>query len=182
MIAIFELFHFGGVPKESAAGICLRADQIIDLELGADVHSAHRVIHQNNFRFGAERTSEQGLLLISAREREDIVAHVRGADIDPFLPALGKLVLQLGRNQRTSAKRGNRANADIFGDRPERKNPVALAVSGNQGDRISDLEPGQTSRCPTKNREQQFRLSMTGETGQSDDFALMRHQFDAVAA
>src|ERR1039457_3916750 len=85
-VAIVELVDFAGVPKEGAAVARLLAEEVVHLQLGADIDTAHRIVHQNNPRVGAQRSSEQHLLLIAAREREDVVIHVRRADVDPLLP------------------------------------------------------------------------------------------------
>ena len=67
------------------------------------------------------------------------------------------------------------ANTDVFGDRPKREYAVTLTVSGDQRDGIGHLEPGKAAGRTAKDGQQQLRLSMTRETGQPDNFALMRH-------
>ena len=67
MVAIVELFGFGGVPEEGAALAGLLAHQIVDFELGADIDAAHRIIHQHDLGVGAERAGKQRLLLVAAR-------------------------------------------------------------------------------------------------------------------
>src|SRR5882762_1986764 len=57
-VAIFELVDFGGVPKERAAVARLLAQQVVHLQLGADIDATHRLVHQNNLRVGSQRSSE----------------------------------------------------------------------------------------------------------------------------
>ena len=73
----------------------LGADELVDLDLGAVVDAAHRIVHQHDARVGGERAGEQRLLLIAARERQDVVADVGRADPDPLAPGVGQL--RLGR-------------------------------------------------------------------------------------
>src|SRR4029079_10949804 len=85
------------------------------------------------------------------------------------------------RNQWTIKQGSERANANVFSDRPEREDSVALTVPGDQRDRIGHFEPGKSTGCRGKHREQQLSLAMTGESGQPNNLALMGNQFDAVA-
>src|SRR5882672_11393057 len=48
VVAIVELFGFGGVPEEGAALARLLAHEVVDFELGADVDAAHRIVHQHD--------------------------------------------------------------------------------------------------------------------------------------
>src|SRR5882672_4084733 len=74
-VAIVELVDFGGVPKEGAAVARLLPQQVVHLQFGADIDPAHRIVHQNNPRVGTQRSSEQRLLLIAARKRENVLPH-----------------------------------------------------------------------------------------------------------
>src|SRR3954465_12503037 len=55
MVALLQFVGFGGVPEEGPPGAGRLGDQIVDLELGADVDAAHRVVHQHQPRVRAER-------------------------------------------------------------------------------------------------------------------------------
>src|SRR3546814_5244978 len=57
------------VPEEGASRFRLGADEVIDLELGADVDAAHGVVHQHDLGVGAQRAGEQHLLLVRSEER-----------------------------------------------------------------------------------------------------------------
>ena len=61
---------------------------LVDLQLGADVDAAHRVVHQDDLGVGAERAGEQRLLLVAAGERQDVVVDVRRLDADALRASL----------------------------------------------------------------------------------------------
>src|SRR5580704_7172943 len=69
VVAVFEFFHFSCVPEESAPGGRFISNQLIHLEFGANINSAHRVVHQQDLRFRPEGPREQGFLLVPTRER-----------------------------------------------------------------------------------------------------------------
>src|SRR5450755_1704244 len=66
VVAVLELLGLGGVPEESAAAARLLAEQVVDLELGADVDAAHRIVHEDDPCVRAQRAGEQRLLLVAA--------------------------------------------------------------------------------------------------------------------
>src|SRR5437868_6867040 len=86
VIAVLELIGLGGVPEEGPAASRLFAQQIVDLELGAYVDAAHRIVHQDDAGVGPERAREQGLLLVSTRQRENVVVQARRANAHSLLP------------------------------------------------------------------------------------------------
>src|SRR5260221_13109836 len=47
-VAIHELIGLRRVPQEGATFTRFGGDQFVDLELGADIDAAHRVIHQDD--------------------------------------------------------------------------------------------------------------------------------------
>src|ERR1700733_4254666 len=69
-VAVLQLVDLGRIPKEGAAPLRLRADQVIDFKLGVEIDAAHRIVHQHDARVRAKRARAQRLLLIAARERE----------------------------------------------------------------------------------------------------------------
>ena len=91
VVAVLELVDLGRVPEEGAALGRLLADEVVDLELGADVDAAHRIVHQDDPRVRAERAGEQRLLLVAAGQRQDVVVDVGRADADLLLPGFGQL-------------------------------------------------------------------------------------------
>ena len=85
------------------------------------------------------------------------------------------------RNQKSIAQAGDRADADILGDRPQRKDAVRLAVAGNQRHRRGNLDAAACARVAASNIcKKQPRLAMSGQAGQADDLALMRDEFGTV--
>ena len=103
MIAIFQLVGLRRVPKEGAALFGFLAEEIIDFQLGADVHTAHRVVHEDDHCIGTKRARKQCLLLIAARQRKDVVAQVRCANANFLLPVCSKLLFQFGGEKKTLA-------------------------------------------------------------------------------
>src|ERR1700744_3224017 len=93
-VAILQFLGFGGVPEEGAPAARLVAQEIVDLELGAIVAPAHRIVHQHDPRVRAERAREQRFLLIAAGERQDVVVDVGRTDLDARAPAIGELRLE----------------------------------------------------------------------------------------
>src|SRR6478672_8640605 len=73
VVAIVQLFRFGGVPQEGTTGSGFRPDQFIDFELGADIDAAHRIIHQHDPRIRSQSASKEYLLLVTPRERKNVV-------------------------------------------------------------------------------------------------------------
>src|SRR6185369_9386020 len=80
VVAMREFLGLGGVPEERAATPRLFAEQVVDLDLGADVDAAHRIVHQYDPRIRAQGAGEQRLLLVAAGQRKDVVVHARGAN------------------------------------------------------------------------------------------------------
>ena len=176
VVAVVQLFDLGGVPDEGAPRLRLGADQLVDLQLGADIDAAHRVVHQDDAGIGAERAGEQHLLLVAAGERQDVVVDVRRLDADALPPfvrqgGLGGAVDQAGLHQRAHG-----AHRDVARDRPEMQHAVILAVAGDQGDRARD--GGLCAPLPGRlvDLQQQAGLAMAGQAGKADDFALVRDQ------
>src|ERR1700722_8763911 len=62
-VAVLQLIDLGRVPKEGAAPLRLRADQVIDFKLGVEIDAAHRIVHQHDPRIRSERAREQRFLL-----------------------------------------------------------------------------------------------------------------------
>ena len=85
-----RLTHFRGVPDKRAARFGLIGDHAVDFKLGANINTAHGIVHQDDAGFGAECPGEKRLLLVAAGQRQDIVVHVRRADAHPAFPVTGK--------------------------------------------------------------------------------------------
>ena len=86
---------------------------------------------------------------------------------------LGELGLALAGDEQALAERGDRADADVLGDRPEREDAVGLAVAGDQRHRRRDLDAAARRRdAPSKMSQEQLRLAVPGKAGKADDLAL----------
>src|SRR3984957_2939547 len=79
-VAVLQLIDLGRIPEEGATLLRFGADQVIDFKLGVEIDAAHWIIHQHDARVRAKGAREQRLLLIAARERENVVVDVRRAD------------------------------------------------------------------------------------------------------
>src|SRR5271165_4950862 len=174
--AVLQLFRFRRVPDKGPPRRGLGADQIIDLELGAVVDAAHRVVHQDDARVGGERPGEQRLLLVAAGERQDRIIDVGREDVDAPPPKVGEVLLTPLRNEQAGAQGLERADADVVGDRPLRKDAVGYPVAGHQRDRPLDPFARARTRSGGEHGEQALGLAMAGETREADDLALARDQ------
>ena len=77
-----NLRQFGrGDQHRRAVGRKL-ADDVVDLDLRADVDAVGRFVEQQDLGSRQQRTREQGFLLIAARQGHDRLAHVRHSDIE----------------------------------------------------------------------------------------------------
>ena len=87
--------------------------------------------------------------------------------------------LEARRYQRTDTQLGERADADVLGDRPLRKYAVGLPVAGDQRHPTGHLvraAPG-----GGEGLQQQISLAVAGEAREADDLAFMRDQLLTVA-
>ena len=180
-VAIVELFGLRGVPQERAAGARLRADEVVDLELGAVVDAAHRIVHQDDPGIGAERPREQRLLLVAARQRQDVVVGVGRADLDLVDPAF-----RPARARGVAKPASRRAGRRSSGCRYSRRSTTAERCR-RPGGRRRPAPPARSPRCAACRREaapkisrMSLRLAMSGEPGQADDLAFMRGELGAV--
>src|SRR6202020_3440427 len=113
-VAVLQLVDLGRIPEEGAALLCFGADQVIDFKLGVEIDAAHRIVHQHDACVGAKRPREKRLLLIAARERENVVVDVRRADLDALAPGVGEFFFKASRKQRARAQLFQRAHADVM--------------------------------------------------------------------
>src|SRR5580704_15565321 len=103
-VAVLQLVDLGRIPEEGAALLRFGADQVIDFELGVEIDAAHRIVHQHDPRVRSERPREQRLLLITARERENVVVDVWRANLDALAPGVGEFLFKARREQRARAE------------------------------------------------------------------------------
>src|SRR5262245_56859793 len=76
-IAEKELVVLRRVPEEGATGTRRRADLVVELALGADIHTTGWIVEQDDFGLRREGACDQRLLAIAAAEREDRLTGAR---------------------------------------------------------------------------------------------------------
>src|SRR3954453_11612449 len=76
MVAVPQFIEVRRVPEKCSSGLRLLMDEVVDFESRADIHPPHGIVHEYDAGIGRQSTREQSLLLISARERQDIIADV----------------------------------------------------------------------------------------------------------
>ena len=113
-------------------------------------------------------------------KRQDRVAHVGRADLDALLPLRREFVLRVLRDQQSPAQAPERPHSDVLGDRPERKDAVALPVAGHQRHGLGDFGLRGLVSDRIEHGEEQIRLPVARETRKADHLALSGHEFAPV--
>ena len=97
----------------------------MDLDLGADVDAARRLVEDQDPRLGREPLGQDDLLLVAAGERLDLLVDAGRADVglSVELP-LGDRALGRGRDEEPREQAGQDRQRDVLGDREvERPGP-----------------------------------------------------------
>jgi hypothetical protein len=110
-------------------------DQLVDLDLGADVDTASRFVQNHDFRLRLQPLADDDLLLIAARQRRRRCVDRRGTNAQPLAERLGGRPLlgtphHAGRRQET----GQRRQRDIRRDRKRHDETQLPPVLGAIGD------------------------------------------------
>ena len=115
-----QLGHLGGDHQDGDAGGGELLDQAVDLELGADVDAAGRLVQDQDARLAGEPAGEHHLLLVAARELADLL--LDGGRLDaragrraPDQPALAPAVEEAQRARPAPARRARRCPARCAG-------------------------------------------------------------------
>src|ERR1700737_38852 len=59
LVSLLHFFHLRCGPQKGSAGASLGTDEVIDLQLGVHIYTAHGVVHHHDLCLGTERAREQ---------------------------------------------------------------------------------------------------------------------------
>ena len=110
-------------------------DDPVDLDLGADVDPAGRLVEDQHARLGRQPLGEHDLLLVAAGQGADELVHARRAD-PQLLRVLARRARARSRSRTNSRgnSRGRIGRRHVRGDREVEHEPVLVAVLGDVGD------------------------------------------------
>ena len=163
------------------------ADQRVDVELGADIDAPRRLIQQQDRRVAGQRTGEEDLLLVAARQLGDrlvwsrcLQPHVlRQATHQPgCLSALDEAQVRQARQMRQGNRLGQRAarhhafGPPLGGDVGQ---PLRPGPGGVRGQRHPAQGKITRARHRADQRPQQDAPARAGQTGHAQDLAF-RHR------
>src|SRR5690606_520149 len=101
-----------------------------------------RIVHENHLGRGCKGAGKEDLLLVSARQRQDWIVHVRGSYLDPLLPAFADPIFLFSVDQIARRERLQGGNAEVLQYAPERERTVQSAVSCHESHlRLAHWQP-----------------------------------------
>src|SRR4051812_30732568 len=132
-VAVFEFLEFGRIPEERPALLGFGLDQFVDVLLGADINTAHRIVEHDDPCLGGEGSGKQDLLLIAAAQAQEWGRDVGSAHLHLVEPGSCQIIRPLGRDHPGARQAVQAADDEVVADRPERENSLDHAIARDEG-------------------------------------------------
>src|SRR5690606_26780691 len=133
--------HLRGYHDHAPAFIGQPVDNGIDLELGADVDAAGRLVQDQHLRSGEQPFRQHHLLLVSAGQVADFLVDGRRADVEPVAEVERDPPLLTAVDHAPGGDTFQVGQRDVLGDGLVEHEPEGLAVLGDVGDAGLDHPP-----------------------------------------
>ena len=165
-----------------------RADQLIDLFLGADVEAARRVVEDEHLGLGVQPFRQHHLLLVAAGEVEAKRVDAGRAHLQAVDPARRQPPLLARVDQAVTAEAAEVGQGDVGGDRQEQHQafdaPFARDVADAEVDRLgrrrqphlaaADAQAAAVVRGEAGKRARQLLAARADDAGDAEDLAGMQ--------
>src|SRR5512132_617748 len=123
-----HLQQFAGDEHDSAAGGRERVDELVDLDLRADVHAAGRLVKDEDFALGKQPLADRDLLLVAPGQGAHGHVKVRGVYAEAVDHAVGAIADRAPVDEAAARDHVERGEAEVLRDRQAQNQPLGLAV------------------------------------------------------